>query len=78
MTFQLNIAALAVAGQAAWRRAKPIVVQDVVLLPISGFLGIILLWWVVALANHELMPTPPEALVANLDYILNPFYERGL
>ena len=77
MTFQLNIAALAVAGQAAWRRAKPIVVQDVVLLPISGFLGIILLWWVVALANHELMPTPPEALVANLDYILNPFYERG-
>lgn len=77
MMFQLNIAALAVAGQAAWRRAKPIVVQDVVLLPISGFLGIILLWWVVALANHELMPTPPEALVANLDYILNPFYERG-
>ncbi len=77
MTFQLNIAALAVAGQAAWRRAKPIVVQDVFLLPIAGFLGIILLWWVVALANHELMPTPPEALVANLDYILNPFYERG-
>ena len=77
MTFQLNIAALAVAGQAAWRRAKPIVFQDVVLLPIAGFLGIILLWWVVALANHELMPTPPEALVANLDYILNPFYERG-
>ena len=77
MMFQLNVAALAVAGQAAWRRARPIVFQDVVLLPITGFLGIILLWWVVALANHELMPTPPEALVANLDYILNPFYERG-
>ena len=77
MTFQLNIAALAVAGQAAWRRAKPIVFQDVVLLPIAGFVGIILRWWVVALANHELMPTPPEGLVANLDYILNPFYERG-
>lgn len=75
--FQLNVAALAVAGQAAWRRARPIVFQDVVLLPIAGFLGIILLWWVVALSNHELMPTPPEALVANLDYILNPFYERG-
>jgi nitrate/nitrite transport system permease protein len=77
MTFHLNIAAVAVAGQAAWRRAKPIVFRDVVLLPAAGFVGIILLWWVVALANHELMPTPPEALVANLDYILNPFYRRG-
>jgi len=75
MAFQLNLAVIAVAGQAAWKRAKPMVVQDVVLLPLAGF-GIILLW-VVALANHELMPTPPEALVANLDYILNPFYERG-
>lgn len=36
-----------------------------------------MLWWIVALANHELMPTPPEALIANLDYILNPFYQRG-
>jgi len=77
MTFNLNLAAIAVAGQGAWRRAKPIVVRDVVLLPAAGFVGIILLWWVVALANHELMPTPPEALVANLDYILNPFYRRG-
>jgi len=56
MAFQLNLAVIAVAGQAAWKRAKPMVVQDVVLLP-AGFLGIILLWWVVALANHELMPT---------------------
>jgi len=77
MTFHLNLAAIAVAGQGAWRRAKPIVVRDVVLLPAAGFVGIILLWWVVALANHELMPTPPEALVSNLDYILNPFYRRG-
>ena len=77
MAFQLNIAALAVAGRAAWKRAKPLLIRDVVLLPAVGFLGIILLWWVVALAKHELMPTPPEALVANLDYILNPFYERG-
>ncbi|MBW4645760.1 MAG: nitrate ABC transporter permease [Goleter apudmare HA4340-LM2] len=78
MVFQLNLAAVfAVAGQAAWKKAKPIIVRDVVLLPLLGFLGIILLWWVVALVNHELMPTPPEALVANLDYIFNPFYERG-
>lgn len=77
MAFQLNLSAIAVAGQAAWRHAKPIVLRDVVILPAIGFLGIIILWWIVALANHELMPTPPEALVANLDYILNPFYQRG-
>lgn len=77
MSIQLNLSVLAVAGRTAWRRAKPIVFRDVVILPTLGFLGIIVLWWVVALANHELMPTPPEALVANLDYILNPFYERG-
>lgn len=78
MIFQLNLAAIfAVAGQTAWKKAKPFVLKDVILYPTLGFLGIILLWWVIALANHELMPTPPEALVANLDYILNPFYQRG-
>lgn len=76
--FQLNLAAIAaIAGQAAWRRTKPIVLRDSFLLPCLGFLGVILLWWVIALANHQLMPTPAEALVANLDYILNPFFERG-
>lgn len=78
MIFQLNFAAaVAVAGQTAWKKAKPFVLKDVILYPALGFLGIILLWWVIALANHELMPTPPEALIANLDYILNPFYQRG-
>ena len=77
MIFQLNIAALAVAGQVAWKKVRPIILRDVVLLPCAGFLGIIVLWWLVALANHDVMPTPPEALVANLDYILNPFYRRG-
>ncbi|BAY89225.1 MULTISPECIES: nitrate ABC transporter permease [unclassified Tolypothrix] len=78
MLLQLNLAAIfAVAGQVAWKKAKPVLVKDVVILPALGFLGIIVLWWIVALFNHELMPTPPEALVANLDYILNPFYERG-
>jgi nitrate/nitrite transport system permease protein len=77
MTIQMNLSAIAVAGQAAWRRAKPVVLRDIVILPALGFLGIIILWWIIALANHELMPTPPEALVANLDYILNPFYQRG-
>lgn len=77
MALQLNIATLTVASQAAWKRVKPVVVRDAVLLPAAGFLGIIVLWWIVALFNHDLMPTPPEALVANLDYILNPFYQRG-
>ncbi|BAZ81011.1 nitrate ABC transporter permease [Sphaerospermopsis kisseleviana CS-549] len=78
MILQLNLAAIfAVAGQLAWKKAKPVIFRDEFLLPVVGFSGIILLWWVIAFANHELMPTPPEALIANLDYILNPFYERG-
>ncbi|MCL6754194.1 nitrate ABC transporter permease [Nostoc sp. CCCryo 231-06] len=78
MIFQLNLAAIAaIAGQAAWKKAKPVIVRDVFFLPVLGFLGIIVLWWIIALANHELMPTPPEALIANLDYIRNPFYQRG-
>jgi nitrate/nitrite transport system permease protein len=52
-------------------------VRDVVLLPLAGFAGVIILWWVIALFRHELMPTPPEALAKNWDYILNPFYRRG-
>ncbi|MBD2093668.1 nitrate ABC transporter permease [Trichocoleus sp. FACHB-591] len=74
---QLNLAAIAVAGQVAWRRTKPFLIRDTVLLPALGFLGIILLWWLAAIFNPDLMPTPPEALVANLDYILHPFYRRG-
>jgi nitrate/nitrite transport system permease protein len=78
MILQLNLAAIiAVASQTVWRKAKPIIFQDTFLFPALGCLGIILLWWVVALTNHELMPTPPEALIANWDYILHPFYERG-
>ncbi|MEH1912427.1 nitrate ABC transporter permease [Nostoc sp.] len=78
MIFQLNLVAIAaIAGQAAWKKAKPVILRDVFILPVLGFLGIIVLWWIIALANHELMPTPPEALIANLDYILNPFYQRG-
>ncbi|WP_414526599.1 nitrate ABC transporter permease [Nodularia chucula] len=78
MILQLNLAAImAIAGQAAWKKAKPVVARDVFLLPALGLLGVILLWWVVALFHRELMPTPPEAFIANLDYILNPFYQRG-
>jgi nitrate/nitrite transport system permease protein len=48
-----------------------------VLLPIVGFLGVIALWWIIALFRQEMMPTPPEALAKNLDFILHPFYRRG-
>jgi nitrate/nitrite transport system permease protein len=76
MIFQLNLAVLAVAGQATWKRVKPVVIRDAILLPALGFLGVILLWWIASL-NSELMPNPAQALVANMDYILHPFYRRG-
>jgi nitrate/nitrite transport system permease protein len=47
------------------------------LLPVAGFAGVIVVWWIIALFRREMMPTPPEALVKNLDFILNPFYRRG-
>ncbi len=48
-----------------------------ILLPITGFAGVIALWWVIALFRGEMMPTPVEALTKNLDLILHPFYRRG-
>ncbi|MEG4804185.1 nitrate ABC transporter permease [Microcoleus sp. ARI1-B5] len=77
MSIQLNLSAIAVAGQAAWKRAKPVVIRDNVLLPAAGFLGILGLWWIVASFKSDLIPTPYQALIANLDYILHPFYQRG-
>jgi len=77
MSIQLNLSAIAVAGVAAWKRAKPAVIRDSVLLPAAGFLGIIGLWWIVASFKSDLIPTPYQALIANLDYILHPFYQRG-
>jgi nitrate/nitrite transport system permease protein len=77
MSIQLNLSAIALAGQLAWQRAKPAIIRDAVLLPAAGFLGIILLWWIVASFKSDLIPTPYQALIANLDYILNPFYQRG-
>jgi nitrate/nitrite transport system permease protein len=74
----LNLAAVfAAAAQASWKRAKPAILRGQVLLPVLGFLGILLLWWTVALLRRDLIPTPIEALRNNLDYILNPFYIRG-
>ncbi|KAM3097901.1 nitrate ABC transporter permease [Phormidesmis sp. 146-35] len=78
MILQLNLAAIvAVASQTTWRKVRPAIAQEAVWLPAIGFLGVIVLWWAIALFKHDVMPTPPEALMANLDFILHPFYRRG-
>ena len=78
MGIQLNLAAVfAAVAQASWKRSKSFFLRDNVLLPAIGFLGILLLWWVIALFRRDLMPTPIEALLSNLDFILHPFYQRG-
>ncbi|MGL5083159.1 MAG: nitrate ABC transporter permease [Microcoleaceae cyanobacterium] len=59
------------------RRFWGSIVHPNVLLPIAGFAGVIALWWLIALFRQEMMPTPPEALIKNLDFILHPFYRRG-
>ncbi len=48
-----------------------------IVLPAIAFLVIIALWWVIATFFTTLMPTPWDALQANIDYILNPFFRRG-
>ncbi len=48
-----------------------------ILLPLLAFSVIILLWWVIAEFFTNLMPTPWEALIANKDYIIHPFFRRG-
>ena len=77
MFIQLNLSAIAIAGVAAWKRAKPARIRDAVLLPAAGFLGILILWWIIASFKSDLIPTPYQALIANWDYILHPFYQRG-
>jgi len=77
IVFKPSLNAIALAGQLVWKRTRPIVVRDNVVLPLLGFLGIIFIWWVVATFLTELMPTPLQALGDNLDYILHPFYQRG-
>ena len=76
MLLQLNLATLAVAGQMAWKKTKPILLRDTFLLPTLGFLGVILLWWFVATFLTDLMPTPLEALIDSREYA-NPFFRKG-
>jgi nitrate/nitrite transport system permease protein len=78
MLLQFNIQVILVAAQAVWRRSlRPALIRDSVLYPLIGFASVIALWWVVATFFTQLLPTPAEAFVANLDYVLHPFYRRG-
>lgn len=77
MLLHFNIQVIVLAAQATWRRSlRPALLQDFVIFPFLGILGVILLWWVVSLFS-ELLPTPWDAFTANLDFILHPFYRRG-
>ncbi len=76
MFLQLNLATLAVAGQMAWKKTKPILLRDTFVLPLLGFLGVILLWWFAATFLTDLMPTPLEALIDSREYA-NPFFRKG-
>lgn len=70
----MSLAANAKAPQGGYIRT---LVRPNILLPIAGFAGVIGVWWLIALFRHEMMPTPPEAIAKNLDFILHPFYRRG-
>jgi nitrate/nitrite transport system permease protein len=77
MVLQLNLVAMfAVAAQASWKKARPFIVRDVVLLPAIGFAGVLLLWWFAATFLTELMPTPLQALIDSAEYA-NPFFRKG-
>ncbi len=59
----MNVATVfAAIAQSAWNRSKILLLRDTVVLPALGFLGIIALWWIVALFRRDLMPTPPEEI----------------
>jgi nitrate/nitrite transport system permease protein len=38
---------------------------------------VIAVWWIIAIFRREMMPTPLEALIKNLHFILHPFYRGG-
>jgi nitrate/nitrite transport system permease protein len=65
------------ASYAAARQFRIAFLRDTVLLPIAGFACILALWWLLATARSDIMPTPWQALTANWDYITHPFYKRG-
>ncbi|MBD2036699.1 nitrate ABC transporter permease [Leptolyngbya sp. FACHB-321] len=75
MTLLLDLAVNA--SYATANRFRKAFWRDTVLLPLAGFAGVIALWWLLATIRSEIMPTPWQALTANWDYIIHPFYRRG-
>ena len=73
----MNVPIFAIAGRNPWRKFTPLVLRETFLFPLLGFLGLIGIWWIIAIFRSELMPTPLEALNNNLHYILNPFSQKG-
>jgi nitrate/nitrite transport system permease protein len=61
----------------AWKKIKSLIFKKTVILPTLGLLSLLIVWWILALVRSELIPTPLESLIANLDYIFNPFFQRG-
>lgn len=63
----------------AMRRRSPHLARGLenVFYSLIGFACVLLLWWLIATFATQLLPTPWQALTANLDYILHPFYRRG-
>jgi len=51
--------------------------SEAIVFPAIGFGGLLLVWWLVATLGTKLLPTPLEALMANIDAILTPFHRRG-
>jgi nitrate/nitrite transport system permease protein len=78
MISRSSVVAQTTTRNAAWQRLNGFLLKDSVLYPTLGFVSVILLWWMIAIFRSDLMPNPYQALVANLDYILHPFYRRGL
>jgi len=64
-------------SQARARSLRATFLREKVLLPLVGFAGLIALWWLLATLRSDIMPTPWQALIANWDYIVHPFYRRG-
>ena len=73
----MSVPIFVIAGRNFGRKFTPLVLRETVLFPVLGFLGLIGIWWVIAIFRSELMPTPLEALNNNLHYILNPFSQKG-
>jgi len=75
MSFLINFAANI--QRISGKNSTRLLVARNLIFPLIGFMSLIGVWWIIALFRGEMMPTPLEALVKNIDFILHPFYRRG-